>query len=117
MPKFLMTVRANCMPGREEEFNSWYDEFHVPDLLMTPTLVAAQRFRLSDVQAPDYPGYVKPEYRYLTMYEIESESLEHTREVLWAPSNIARIRKSTAFDSSKVDCSLYIPLGPRVTER
>lgn len=116
MAKFLMTVRANCTPGREEEFNSWYDAFHVPDLLATPTLVAAQRFRLADVQAPDYPGYIKPEFQYLTVYEIETDSLEHTKEVLWAPSNIARIRKSTAFDSSRVDCSLYMPLGARVTQ-
>ncbi|WP_380872321.1 hypothetical protein ACFB49_32670 [Sphingomonas sp. DBB INV C78] len=117
MPKFLMTVRSNATPGKDEEYNRWYDEFHVPELLMTPTLVAAQRFRISDVSPADYPGYLKPEFRYLTVYEIESESLEHTREVLWAPSNIARIRKSDAFDSSRVDCSLYVPLGPRVTER
>lgn len=117
MPKFLMTVRCNFVPGHEEEFNSWYDAYHVPELLMTPTLVAAQRFKLADIQAPDYPGYVKPEYQYLTVYEIETDDLERTKAALWAPENVARIRKSDTFDSSRVDCSLYAPVGPRVLSR
>lgn len=114
MPKFLMTVRANCTPGQEAEFNRWYDTCHVPELLMTPTLVAAQRYKLGDVRPPDYPGYIAPEFQYMTVYEIEADSLQHMKDNLWVPENIARIQKSGAFDSSRVDCSLYVPLGPRV---
>ena len=114
MAKFIMTVRSNPVPGREAEYNEWYDRFHVPELVMTPTFVAGQRYRLADVKPFDYPGYQKPEYSYMVVYEIETDNLQKTKEILWSPENIGRIQKSTAFDSSKVDCQLYTPVGPRV---
>ncbi len=55
MPRYIMTVRSNPVAGREAEYNEWYDRYHVPDLLMTPTLIAAQRYRLAPVQLPGLP--------------------------------------------------------------
>ena len=31
-----MMVRSNAVAGRDEDYNRWYDEQHVPDLLATP---------------------------------------------------------------------------------
>ena len=50
----------------------------------------------------------------MVVYEIETESLEQTKQILWGPENVGRIKQSTAFDSSSVDCQIYMPIGLRV---
>ena len=117
MPRHIMTVRSNPVAGREAEYNEWYDRHHLPDLLATPTLVAAQRYRLAPVQLPDRAGYVKPRHTYMVVYEIETDDLGRTRDQLWSPENIARIRPSEAFDSSSVDCQFFTPIGPHVVRQ
>jgi hypothetical protein len=117
MTKYIMTVRSNPVAGREDEYNEWYDRHHLPELLMTPTLVAGQRYRLAPIELPDYLGYQKPRHSYMVVYEIETESLERTRDLLWSRENAARIKPSSAFDSSSVDCQIYMPIGPRVVHQ
>jgi hypothetical protein len=112
-----MTVRSNPVAGREAEFNEWYDRQHVPDLLATPTLVAAQRYRLAPVELPAYPGYVQPRHSHMVVHEIETDDLVRTRDLLWSPENIAQIRPSEAFDASSVDCQLFTAIGPRVVRQ
>jgi hypothetical protein len=45
-------------PGQDEEFNKWYSERHIHDLVAIPGIAAAQRFRLLDLataeKTPDY---------------------------------------------------------------
>lgn len=44
--KFIYLLRAELNQGApEEEWNRWYDEKHVPELLTVPGFVSAQRFR------------------------------------------------------------------------
>jgi hypothetical protein len=116
MPRYIMTVRSNPVAGREDEYNDWYDRFQVRDIVQTPTIVAGQRYRLAPVDLPDYPGYQKPKHRYMVVYEIETDSIERTQQILWSPQNVARITPSPAFDASSVDCQIYLPIGPRVTK-
>src|ERR1700751_1221724 len=59
---------TNSVAGREDEFNRWYDERHVPDLLAVPGFVSAQRFALTDAN-----GRVKRGWTYLAMYERETD--------------------------------------------
>ncbi|WP_261540164.1 DUF4286 family protein [Burkholderia multivorans] len=45
MEKWLFMVESNCAdPERENEFNDWYDQVHVPDLLKEDAFVAASRY-------------------------------------------------------------------------
>lgn len=71
MEKALFVVQTNAVPGRDEEFNDWYDNQHLADLLEVPGFVAAQRFRLEDV--PRDPPVAPYRYRYLAIYEIEGD--------------------------------------------
>jgi len=73
----IMVVLTNPAEGQEDEFNRFYDERHVPDVLALGPFVSAQRFRL----APASLG--SPEkYRYLAIYEIAEGRLEEARDVL-----------------------------------
>ncbi len=57
-PNGVLIALANCNdPSREDEFNRWCDEVHLPDLQSTGLLTNATRFVNVDPQ-PDQPKYV-----------------------------------------------------------
>ncbi len=68
MARHHLLAFTNPVAGREEEFNRWYDDQHVPDLLAVPGFISAQRFHLSDATGQDNPGWT-----YLALYEIETD--------------------------------------------
>ncbi len=70
LSRHLLVVLANAAPGTDDEFNRWYDQVHVPQLLAIPGLVTARRYRLDQRQMR---GTRKRPYEYLTLYEIESD--------------------------------------------
>ena len=46
-PEYMLSVRATVEPGRESEFNRWYDEEHVPDAVrMLPGCMGAARYKV-----------------------------------------------------------------------
>ena len=59
-------VYTNAAEGRDDEFNTWYDTVHIPEILaMFPSVVSAKRFSAADPAA---------EHAYLAMYEIEGDA-------------------------------------------
>ena len=63
----LMVVFTNAAPGRDDEFNRWYDEVHVGEVLAVPPVKSCTRFKVSDV------GDEPPAHRYLALYEFEGD--------------------------------------------
>ena len=60
---FLESVHVNCgSPGREEEFNRWYNDLHLPEFLGSGYVHSAYRFERYD---PPQEG----EERFLALYE------------------------------------------------
>jgi antibiotic biosynthesis monooxygenase (ABM) superfamily enzyme len=46
-PEHMLSVRATVEPGREAEFNRWYDNEHVPDAVrMLPGCIGAARYKV-----------------------------------------------------------------------
>jgi hypothetical protein len=66
-----MCVMTSPVSGREEDFQRWYDDQHVPDVMRVPGFVTGQRLRLSAIQhkAPPFPQ------RYFAIYDLETEDL------------------------------------------
>src|SRR3546814_12750049 len=44
--RLLYIVLTNATPGDDEQFNDWYTNTHIPDVLAVQGFVASQRFRL-----------------------------------------------------------------------
>jgi hypothetical protein len=77
MTRRLMISFNNAEPGKDEAFNDWYDNQHVPDILRIRHFEAAQRFRIeADASSPDFP------YSYMTIYEVESDTIEEATAAL-----------------------------------
>lgn len=62
----VLLVFTEAAAGREDEFNSWYEDVHVPEMLTVPGIKAVQRFR----GQPGMRGE-DPEHRYLAIYEVD----------------------------------------------
>lgn len=72
MPKALMLVWSDPSdPAREEEYNTWYDSQHIPDVLQIPGFHACTRYKVSDAQF----GPVDTPASYLAVYEVDADDL------------------------------------------
>ena len=66
--KNLLLVFSNPLNDRHEDFNDWYTNVHIRDVMRMPASVAVQRLVLADEQQPGHPVSA---YRYLAMYETD----------------------------------------------
>ncbi|HEY2302891.1 MAG TPA: hypothetical protein VGH66_13415 [Acidimicrobiales bacterium] len=76
MSKAVLVVHTQpSEPSREDEYNKWYDETHLPEVCEIPGIVSGRRFKVSDQQVggappdPAVPGY-------LAIYEVDSDDLK-----------------------------------------
>jgi hypothetical protein len=108
MAQYFFVVFTDAVPGKEAEFNAWYDAQHLADVLRVPGFVAAQRFKLAQPQS-DLPA------RYLALYEIETDDPQAALADLTSRSGTAQMVMSETLDLSKVSTSLFAALGARRT--
>jgi hypothetical protein len=74
MARYLLFAFSDCKdPAREEEFNDWYDNVHLPDMLEVEGLVKATRW----MTAENAEGQQR---RYLALYEVETDNIEELNE-------------------------------------
>jgi hypothetical protein len=86
MPKGVIVVHTAPVEGRDGDFNDWYDDVHLADVLKVAGFTAARRFRtLGGDSAP-----------YLAIYEVEAEDLEAAQASLGAGVANGEIRMSDA---------------------
>jgi hypothetical protein len=76
--RHVFIVLTNPAEGRDDEYNDWYSNTHIADVLTVPGVVAAQRFKLSDKQR--MAG--KLPWQYLAIYECETDDLDEVINAL-----------------------------------
>jgi hypothetical protein len=64
-------VFGNARPGMEAEYNEWYDNVHLPQVLAMPGVISAQRF---DLLTPESASAFPVTHRYLAVYEFEGDA-------------------------------------------
>ena len=95
MVRFSFVVHTNPVEGREQEYNDWYSNQHLKDLLAIPGVISARRFKLSGTQIQD----VAQTYQYLAIYDIEADDVSSfIKEIMLRTENGA-IAVSTAMSS------------------
>jgi len=107
MKKYTYVFFTNAVAGRDDEYNQWYTNQHVPDVLKVPGFVAGRRFQLADTGVMGEP----PTHRYLTIYEVETDDPEATLAEL-----NARAPEMVMSDSLNID-DVTGALWEAVTER
>jgi uncharacterized protein (TIGR02118 family) len=80
MATVLFMVKATIPKSKELEFNEWYNDTHVPQVLQYPGLVSARRYRA--IMGDDT-------YQYMALYEVRDEK---TFEALMGSDHMKALR-------------------------
>jgi hypothetical protein len=110
MAKYTFLALTNPVAGKEAEFNEWYDKHHVPDVINVPGFVSGQRFKLADSQLG---GEASKAFKYLAVYEIETDDIAGTIKELQARGGTADITPSDAIDR-KAMTYMFTPVKEKV---
>jgi hypothetical protein len=112
MAKHLFLVFTEAQPGKDAEFNTWYDNRHIPDVLSVPGFTAAQRFRLQpQADQPDAPP------GYLAIYEIETDDVQATMASLMSRAGTPAMPFSDALNLDATKMFVADPLAARVVAK
>ncbi|MEQ8719131.1 MAG: DUF4286 family protein [Acidimicrobiales bacterium] len=108
--RMRLLVFSNPVAGREDEFNDWYDNRHLHDVVAVHGVHAARRFELVD--SPMAHGGPSP-HMYLAVYEFDGD-LDAIAADMGARSEDGRMPVSDSYDVSTTISSLWAPRGPAV---
>jgi len=98
----IMLVLTNAAPGADDEFNTWYDDTHLVDVLEHGPFTGARRFRLAD-DAAEAP------YRYLAVYDIEEGKRQEAQEFIL----FSRSEREEALAAGRAP---LVPLSPTLAD-
>lgn len=105
MQRYKLVVLSNPVEGREDEYNEWYSTTHTRDMLAIPGILAVERFNLAAFQRFDSP---QP-YRYLAIYEVETDNLENVTGEMRRRSGTPALVVSEAIDRNLL-MAMFAPL-------
>ena len=109
MSKYTFVVFTNATEGRDDEFNEWYNNTHIPDVVRAPGFVAATRFRLAETDPPQPSAH-----RYLALYEVETDDLDKTMQGLLELAGTDGMILSDALDMKSASATYFEPITERV---
>lgn len=93
----ILTALMNAAPGREEEFNRWYEEQHLQDVLSIDGMLGATRYRVSDAVHADGAPWI-----YLTIYEVEAGAAAQVAQELGRRRGTPAMQMSDAMDDARL---------------
>jgi hypothetical protein len=73
--KGILLVQTEPVAGREDEYHRWYEEVHIPEVLIEQSFTAARRFELVSHDQAGRPIGEGDLWRYLAVYEVEADDL------------------------------------------
>ena len=101
--RYRFTVHTMPKPGKEKEYNDWYDNQHLPDLLKIPGIVAAQRYRHDDPRE----GQPAPAAKDRAIYERDTDDIAGVFKEIAARRNTPLMPLSDAMDASATTTAVY----------
>ena len=69
--RYKMVVFTNAVEGQDKDFNDWYQNTHLKQIVSIKPFVAAQRFRFNTSIVPGGPDPA----RYMAIYDIETDDI------------------------------------------
>ncbi len=103
--KHVVVVLTEPTAGRDEEYNTYYEDLHLDEVLASTGWSTAQRFKLVDEQGKPCP------LPYLAFYEVEAENSAEILETLNAtrPQRV----QSEALNKATAGVWVFAATGPR----
>lgn len=108
--QYRLIALSKPVEGKEQEFNDWYDNTHIPEILSLPGMTAAQRFKLTQPLGP------QPEsFPFLTVYEAETDDIGGTIGALVQAAQSGKLTPTEASDKQNYT-AFYEVHAERVTK-
>src|SRR5829696_9038925 len=110
MAPVLLVVKSNVAAEHDAEFNRWYDEVHMPQVLAFGGSVSGRRYQLLD-NPPASPVAAASRYKYLACHEFEDEAA--VRRFFESPERAARNADRRArFGVPDSESEFFVQLWP-----
>ena len=106
MPLYKMLILSRPTEGREAQYDDWYQNVHLEQMLTLKGFKAAQRFKL---QRSLGQREAQP---YAAIYEIETDDLDAVLEELYREAGSQNLLIDEALDRASVYAAVYAPHGP-----
>lgn len=111
MPKHLLVAMTNPLPGKDAEFNDWYDNVAYPTYKALPGLVPLGRFKAADVP-PLFPFQMENTFVYLSLYYFEADDpVSFMQELKAAFALHPQYHFSDTIDQSHFFEPIFVALG------
>ncbi len=108
MPHCKMLVMSQPVPGREAEYNDWYQNVHLAQVVVIKGIRSAQRFRLarSLVEGEAHP--------YAAICEIETDGIDSVLQEIRNVAGSEHLIISDALATDLTRATIYETFGPAV---
>lgn len=96
--EYTLIVYTSPADGREDDYNAWYDDIHLPEFSALPGVIAGRRFKVASDGKP----------RYAAIYELSA----HPDAVMAAMNEGVKngtVRMSDAVDPASVSIQTLMP--------
>lgn len=107
MGRYCLVVMSNPVQGKEDEYNEWYNNQHLKDVLKVPGFVAAQRFKAAEANGSSP--------RYMAIYEMETGNPQTVMAELERRAGTAGLVMSDAIDLNNISLSIFEVASQRLT--
>lgn len=105
MEDCVFMVLTNPHPGRDDEYNDWYSNKHLDDVLRVPGFKAARRYKLAKTE--DWA------WQYLAIYEFDSDEPGATLDLLLTYAGTEEMLLSEALDLNQYMATAWVPISER----
>lgn len=107
MAKYNLVVLSNPVAGKEDEYNAWYTDIHIPDVVRCEGFTGGQRFKVGE-------GFDAP-HKYMAIYEMETDDPAAVIAGMTAKAGTPALSISPALDADGVAMTLYKVISPHHT--
>ena len=93
MARYHYVILCQAVPGREAEFDEWYDTRHLHDVRRMDGVVSARRFNLDFQKVYDLDA---PQWHSMTIYELDCDDPQALLDRIVTASKTAAMPLSDA---------------------
>jgi hypothetical protein len=106
VPLYKMLILSRPAEGRESQYDDWYQNVHLEQMLKLKGFKAAQRFKLARSLGQ------REAQPYAAIYEIETDDLDAVLDELYREAGSQRLLIDEALDRASVYAAVYASHGP-----
>lgn len=111
---YYFMVFANATPGKEQEFDTWYERIHAPIVIESGDFVWAQRFNYSPVQLG---GGELPKRQHMVIFAIETNDIAKTAAEVGERLRLPRNVRSDSIDYGSLLSTTYEAIDAPISQK